>query len=632
MATDAERKIKGRGAASLAGALAGLWWWLVIYLQVAFHNQIAFESGFWLWLFVPGAVLFGLVGAGVGLAAGLALGRLRSARARVAIAFALPFLFLWGAFLSRLIYLSSRRAGLMGADTLNAVVGATVFLLLAVLLGRLLPRRVLGAPLAAVLVLVGAALLTPDPDRSVARVPEAELTAALESGLRSEPRKLILFCVDGLDWNVLRTLVQRGELPAFERAIGEGVSADLATFRPTLSPLIWNTMATGWSWRGHGVSDFVMTLLPRTPRPVALSATFLDRVWTWSVRALGREPVRFLMSSYQRRRRAFWELFGEAGAPTAVTNWWATHPVTPFAGSMASDQALGDRAERLLREEGLAVLSGMVHPGGEGVPGDLEPMLAQILGPAAAAARETRARAFYAGLAPEAGPAVEQILPYVRTGMRSQAFLEAIAAQDGARVYVHYTRLVDATQHLFWQFWETDSELFADRPPPPQIVARYADMIPIAHRVVDAELAALRAAVGQDATVVILSDHGFHATLRKGKWSFESGELPVSGHHQGPPGVFLGLGPGFRVDESVAELSVFDVLPTLAGYLGLPVAENLPGSFRPEPFTPEFLAGLALRTIASYEIEGGAERRIEALRRMGAEETVDLTQLGYIDD
>jgi hypothetical protein len=52
--------------------------------------------------------------------------------------------------------------------------------------------------------------------------------------------------VDGATWTVLAPLLERGELPAFQRLREEGAFLPrFAALRITHSPVIWTTVATG---------------------------------------------------------------------------------------------------------------------------------------------------------------------------------------------------------------------------------------------------------------------------------------------------------------------------------------------------------------------------------------------------
>src|SRR5439155_3923602 len=87
----------------------------------------------------------------------------------------------------------------------------------------------------------------------------AVVCAALAAcgGSRTTPPKVVLIGIDGAEPSVLDRLRAAGRAPVLSRLIATGAAGSLATFRPTLSPALWTTVATGESPATHGVENFV---------------------------------------------------------------------------------------------------------------------------------------------------------------------------------------------------------------------------------------------------------------------------------------------------------------------------------------------------------------------------------------
>lgn len=68
-------------------------------------------------------------------------------------------------------------------------------------------------------------------------------------------RKMLLICLDGATWDLMRPLIEKGSLPHFAKLIKEGVSGELLS-EPAYSPPSWTTIATGKIPEKHGVMDF----------------------------------------------------------------------------------------------------------------------------------------------------------------------------------------------------------------------------------------------------------------------------------------------------------------------------------------------------------------------------------------
>src|SRR5512134_465148 len=69
---------------------------------------------------------------------------------------------------------------------------------------------------------------------------------------------IVLLGVDGLEWDVMLPLRERGELPNLSSLMARGVAGTLDTLTPTLSPVVWTTIATGKTSVKHGIPHFAL--------------------------------------------------------------------------------------------------------------------------------------------------------------------------------------------------------------------------------------------------------------------------------------------------------------------------------------------------------------------------------------
>jgi tryptophan synthase beta chain len=58
-------------------------------------------------------------------------------------------------------------------------------------------------------------------------------------------KKLLLVGWDSADWKIIRPLVQQGTMPMMAKILHDGVHGNLTTLEPSLSPMLWTTIATG---------------------------------------------------------------------------------------------------------------------------------------------------------------------------------------------------------------------------------------------------------------------------------------------------------------------------------------------------------------------------------------------------
>src|SRR5262249_52673563 len=96
---------------------------------------------------------------------------------------------------------------------------------------------------------------SPAPAAKTTAAPPAKTSAApprveADDGTRAKRpaggrSPVIWLALDGLDWELLDRLVAEGKMPNWKRLTEEGYSAWLKSYVPTLSPVVWTTLATG---------------------------------------------------------------------------------------------------------------------------------------------------------------------------------------------------------------------------------------------------------------------------------------------------------------------------------------------------------------------------------------------------
>lgn len=335
---------------------------------------------------------------------------------------------------------------------------------------------------------------------------------------------------DGADWEVAGPLVEAGRLPNLEALMERGAHGDLRSMTPTLSPLLWTTVATGRPPEVHGVLDF---LEPSPdggpPRPIGAGA---------------------------RRVPALWEMAAASGRRVGVVGWWATHPAEELPGFMISDRYAYTILERgAVHATSDAVLppelaARLVPVPADGVPGDL-------LGAAAAA--------------PADSPGLHDLRRFLGAALSYQgALLQGIEAGQPDLLMAYFS-LIDQVSHRF-----------ADCMPPalPSCPADergpFGGVVAAAYELQDRLLGELLAALDGETEIVLLSDHGFltgsrrpphvapDVTGKPGRWHRREGILVLAG-----PAVRPGTLP---------PADLLDVAPTVLALLQLPLAGDLEGA------------------------------------------------------
>ncbi|MDG2013357.1 MAG: tetratricopeptide repeat protein [Pirellulaceae bacterium] len=160
----------------------------------------------------------------------------------------------------------------------------------------------------------------------------------------------------------------------------------------------------------------------------------------------------------------------------------------------------------------------------------------------------------------------------------------------------------------------------------------FKDVVANAYRFSDLMLGRLMQLAGEEATVILCSDHGFM-----------SGEFRPMGNPKEPAGpaiwhrrygIFLMQGPGIKRDERIYGASLIDVAPTILVAAGMPVAKDMDG----RPLLEVFERPPEVEVIDSWEkvsgdFESGMHTEEKPLDPAEAEELVQqFAALGYIED
>jgi hypothetical protein len=156
-------------------------------------------------------------------------------------------------------------------------------------------------------------------------------------------KRVLLVGWDAADWQMIRPLLRAGKLPALARLMERGVSGNLATIQPMLSPMLWNSIATGKRADKHGICGFL------EPNP--------DRS--------GVRPV----SSTSRKCKAVWNILTQSGLTSNVVSWYASHPAEPIRGSIVTDRFVAEVNEGETRNS----------PPNAFHPGSLQPLMEPLL-------------------------------------------------------------------------------------------------------------------------------------------------------------------------------------------------------------------------------------------------------------
>jgi predicted AlkP superfamily phosphohydrolase/phosphomutase/tetratricopeptide (TPR) repeat protein len=401
--------------------------------------------------------------------------------------------------------------------------------------------------------------------------------------------RVLLIGWDAADWKMIRPLLDAGNMPTLAGLLATGTSGNLATLQPALSPMLWNSIATGKRADKHGICSFVEPLPDRT----------------------GIRPV----TSTSRKCKALWNILTQAGLSSNVVSWFASHPAEPIRGAIISDHFASRSVEP---GETLVFPDGTFHPR------ELE----DEVGPLFVSKWQIEVDALLP-FVPRAGEINQteddrlvKLASIIARTSTIQAAACRLAARDDWDFMAVYYSAIDEFGHYFMPYH------------PPQLrgvsehdAAIYSDVMTGCYRFHDMMLEALLTFAGSETTVLLVSDHGFHNGKRRP--SANAWHDPETWHREF--GIACAQGPGIRRDETLFGATLLDVAPTILALLGLPIGDDMDGRAWLEIFEEP----ICIHRIESWEsVPGDAGLHSEELREdpAGAAEIIRrLADLGYIN-
>ncbi|MDD5553353.1 MAG: alkaline phosphatase family protein, partial [Candidatus Omnitrophica bacterium] len=128
---------------------------------------------------------------------------------------------------------------------------------------------------------------------------------------KDKPDKVVLIGIDGATWKIILPLIREGKLPHMAELMREGSWGVLSSEDPLRSPVLWTTIATGKSFRQHGIINVA--------------------------KQEAGSPKYTYYTSKDRKAKAFWNILTDYGISSGVVEWWASWPAEKINGYIVSD-------------------------------------------------------------------------------------------------------------------------------------------------------------------------------------------------------------------------------------------------------------------------------------------------------
>lgn len=411
-------------------------------------------------------------------------------------------------------------------------------------------------------------------------------------------QRVLLIGWDAADWQIIRPLVERGGMPNFKRFLDEGAWGNIATLDPILSPILWNSIATGKRADKHDILGFMEPDGRGFVRPV---------------------------SSTSRKAKALWNIASQNNLRSVVVGWYASYPAERINGAIVTD-----RYESFVGEpDKFAGDANAYHP-----DSILEALRQLHLSKADIVLDQ--AKMFI--------PEVESIdttkdpRPGIFAHMLAQcasvhnAATCLIEEEDWDFAAVYYTA-IDHFGHAFQEYHPPRMEHVSERD-----FRLYRQVITSVYQYHDMMLGRLLELAGPDTTVILMSDHGFKngpdrprifVNEKTGRRT-GPGAGPVPWHRQF--GVLAAMGPGIARGREVRGATLLDVCPTILTLLGLPVGVDMDGRV----IVPLFARPPAVETIPTHDTphpDDGVRRDGDIEDPYAAQEALkQLAELGYVEN
>ncbi|MEW5945115.1 MAG: alkaline phosphatase family protein [bacterium] len=452
--------------------------------------------------------------------------------------------------------------------------------MLSTLSRKLLPRTARHVLLSLLLlsaVLASAAYLRAYPSPGKSRLPVRVRTQTGRGAILTPGANVRVFFigVDGATWDVIGPLAERGVLKNIAGLVERGSHGRMRTLKPTLSPLIWTTIATGLPPERHGIGGFVeyevegltrnLSILPGR-KPMKFWRNFLD----------GDHVVRTTIKRTSRSGAAVWNVLSAAGLSVNVVRWPVSFPPERVNGRMVTHRTYyelrGDPAEQTRGGAGGAEREITTSP--PDFVSEIAPLLTrpEDLDPSAMSrfvvVNELFRRQFLQSDRYDKSSEAS-ILKFIHN---EDEFFNRVALyvldNYPSRFFSLYIYGLDAVQHYFWKYMKPEDFSDVD----PAKLETYGGVIRGYYEYVDETIGKILERADENTVVIVASDHGMESVAPEGAEGFRSGS-----HSNAPDGIFIIAGKGINRRAHALDVRPADVLPTILRIFGVPAARDVAG-------------------------------------------------------
>jgi predicted AlkP superfamily phosphohydrolase/phosphomutase len=340
-----------------------------------------------------------------------------------------------------------------------------------------------------------------------------------------DPQRVLVVGIDGGTFDVIRPLIQEGELPNLAALMTEGVIAELRSTVPPISAPAWISFMTGKNPGKHGFFDFVGNT-HRTYVGNALSFADLKVQTLWSI--LSKHGKRLILLNVPMTyppAQVNGVVVSGLGAPLDAQD--ITFPAGVYdelrehVGEYEIDQSIERRFDGQIPS-----------------PSSLEDLIQRL---------------------------------HRMTEKRTEAALFLLRNHPWDLFMVVYV-MTDRLQHLFWKYRDPSHPDYDQ-----EFAARFGRAISDGYRKVDEAIGRIHREVGDNVTAIVMSDHGsgpLHECFFVNAWLLQRGYLTLK---RTLPWRFRATrAPLHRILSRLRLASLTRLLPERINRLGIPRVKRIP--------------------------------------------------------
>jgi predicted AlkP superfamily phosphohydrolase/phosphomutase len=374
-------------------------------------------------------------------------------------------------------------------------------------------------------------------------------------GVESRPH-VIVVGVNGMEWDIIRPLLLRGELPNFAKVIQRGVYGKMRTLSAPNCPKVYSSIATSTPPEENGITGFVVAGK------------------TASTDMLKREPL--------------WSILSKHGVTVGMANVPATFPVMPLNGYMISGMLTRGkgcedgilcspklsevkRGEAVYPPNMVAELE--THVGDFWIDCSRMPTAEELKG------KEAEVIDHWLQQVSQVRAKQAKLFDYLLSHHRTDFTMFVQSCEDRVGHWLYPIQPYNAGY---------DSTLHSVR----------VDAFPDQYRAFDQVLGRVLQYVDKNTFLFVISDHGIKPLreFEEGRRLYHSahdhgGNTPIVAKHDfedgdDVPGVFLAIGPTIKRDVRLMgfTVSVFDIAPTILNLYRIPQPTQMKGRVLTEIF------------------------------------------------